>query len=64
ELQIYHFTVIEARNPCLRIGDVMLSAFIFSSFSLIYRAKIKRGKYWTKFISVVKPNPILKDCQK
>ena len=35
-----NFTVIEARNPCLRIGDVMRSVFIFSSFSLICQAKL------------------------
>ena len=34
------FLSYEDRNPCLRIGDVMRSAFIFSSFSLICQAKL------------------------
>ena len=36
------FLSYEDRNPCLRIGDVMRSVFIFSSFSLIYKAKIQK----------------------
>src|SRR5690554_6307993 len=39
----FKFTIFlsyEARTPCLRIGDVMRSAFIFSSFSLICQAKL------------------------
>ena len=36
------FLSYEDRNPCLRIGDVMRSVFIFSSFSLIYGAKLRK----------------------
>ena len=46
------FLSYEDRNPCLRIGDVMRSVFIFSSFSLICQAKLLQKSEMRKDIVI------------